>query len=1130
MKRIFTYLQKLINISFKITGLFLIVMQKFFKRDALLSQSFVQLLFIAFVYIIIGCNQSDKKLFTKVSTSKSNINFKNLLVEDEEFNVSNYPYFYNGGGVAVGDINNDGLPDIFFTGNMVKNRLYLNKGNFEFEDITGKSRVADEQGWCTGATMADVNADGWLDIYVCRSADIDPSKRKNLLFINNHDNTFTEEAEKYGIADNGYSTHAAFFDYDKDNDLDLVVINHSLKEYTQGAQEKPGIRHQTNPNFSTHLYRNDNGHYTNVTNEAGITSNVLSFGLGVAVSDLNNDTWPDLYISNDFNEADYCFINQKDGTFKEMSRQMFPYTSLFSMGNDAADINNDGFEDIVTLDMLPQGNYLQKMHNGAENFDKFQILFNSGFFKQYSRNMLQLNRGDGTFDEVGQYAGISNTDWSWAPLIADFDDDENKDIFITNGYVKDYTDMDYLKYNVDIVLEKDPTKQQEMLRNRVSKLPTIKISNYIFKNEGDLKFSDKTTDWGMNEAVITSGAAYADLDNDGDLDIVTNNCNEVAGIYQNNFRELNKSNKYLNIKLTGNGLNPFAIGSKVTLITTAATQTQELMPSRGFQSSVDYILHFGIASTDSVEKVNVVWSNGLTSSITSPGVNKTLTVNIKEAHSDSLHIHQHETNALFTFIDSLPFKHTENLFNDFNQQPLLPEWFSRQGPAMAKGDVNGDKLEDFFIGGAKGQAGAIFIQNKNGTFTKYVDPSLSADAAYEDITAEIFDADGDGDNDLFVGSGGYECQPNDTLLQNRLYINNGRGQFARSKNALPTDVINDNTVTVADFNNDGFADLFNGGFCVPGKYPESSGSQLLLNDGKGKFSKQNDLWLQNFNKQYLVTSSAAVDINRDGKQDLIIAGHWMGIEVWLNKTNHFEKDTSYINDNGEHGFFNTLVADDIDDDGDTDIIAGNQGLNNQFVTTFKEPMEMFYSDFDNNGTAEPVISYYIDHKRWPIYSRDDLMKQIPSYNKRFLYYSDYAKADMEDVFGENLKTAIHYTASQMSSIFLENTGKKFLIHLLPMQAQWYPVYCIKVSDVNGDGKKDLILGGNQTYTRIKFGSYCNGRGDIFINNGGFNFERLSSFQSGISITGDIRNAVMISHFLIFGVNDQRPLCYSLHKQ
>src|SRR6266498_3486742 len=611
------------------------VRRKHFKYNTpLLHQFLLQLFFIALVCIITGCRQSSDKLFTRVLTSTSNINFKNLLVEDEEFNVSNYPYFYNGGGVAVGDINNDGLSDIFFTGNMVKNRLYLNKGNFEFEDITEKSRVADKQGWCTGVTMADVNADGWLDIYVCRSADINPSKRKNLLFINNHDNTFTEEAEKYGIADEGYSTQAVFFDYDKDNDLDLVVINHSLKEYTEGAQEKPDIRKQTNPNFITHLYRNYNVHYTDVTNEAGITSNVLSFGLGVAVSDLNNDTWPDLYISNDFNEADYCFINQKDGTFKEMSREMFPYTSLFSMGNDAADINNDGLEDLITLDMLPQGNYLQKMHNGAENFDKFQILFNNGFFKQYSRNMLQLNRGDGTFDEIGQYAGISNTDWSWAPLAADFDNDGKKDIFITNGYVKDYTDMDYIKYNVDIMLEKDPAKQQEMLRNRMNKLPTIKIPNYIFKNEGDLKFSDKTMAWGMDEPVIASGAAFADLDNDGDLDIIANNCNEVACIYKNNLREINNTSKYLNITLAGNGQNLFAIGSKVTLVTTSGIQVQEMMPSRGFQSSVDYILHFGIAPTDSVEKVNVIWPNGLISSISSPGINKTLKVNIKDAYVD----------------------------------------------------------------------------------------------------------------------------------------------------------------------------------------------------------------------------------------------------------------------------------------------------------------------------------------------------------------------------------------------------------------------------------------------------------------------------------------------------------------
>src|SRR5688572_4778686 len=889
------------------------VRSMFFKYCfPVLSQFSLQLFLIVSVYIMSGCNQSDDKLFTKVSASKSNITFKNLLIEDEEFNVLNYPYFYNGGGVAVGDINNDGLTDIFFTGNMVKNKLYLNKGNFEFEDITEKSTVANKQGWCTGATMADVNVDGWLDIYICRSADIDPSKRKNLLFINNHDNTFTEQAEKYGIGDNGYSSHAAFFDYDRDNDLDLVVINHSLKEYMQGQLKRPGIRQQANPDFSTHLYRNDNGHYSDVTNEAGITSNVLSFGLGVAVSDLNNDAWPDLYISNDFNEADYCFINQKNGTFKERSQEMFSYTSLFSMGNDAADINNDGLQDIITLDMLPEGNYLQKMHNGAENFDKFQLLFNSGFFNQYSRNMLQLNRGDGSFDEVGQYSGISNTDWSWAPLAADFDDDGKKDIFITNGYVKDYTDMDYIKYNVDIIMERDPEQQQEMMRNRMNKLPTIKIPNYIFRNDGALKFSDKTEEWGLDDPGVSAGAAYADLDNDGDLDLIISNCNEVAGIYQNNLRKLNKDNKYLNIKLTGNGQNPFGIGSKISLVTSSGVQVQEMMPSRGFQSSVDYILHFGIAPADSVERVNVDWSNGLSSSIGSPGVNKTLNVNISGASVNSAEKQTPEITPLFSFSDSLPFRHTENFYNDFDQQTLLPQWFSRQGPAMAKGDINGDKLEDLFIGGAKGQAGVFFIKNKNGTFIKYADPAITTDAKYEDLTAAIFDADGDGDSDLFVGSGGYELQPNDSLLQNRLYLNAGKGVFKKGTNTLPGDVINDNTVSVADFNGDGFPDLFNGGFCVPGKYPEASGSQLLVNNGKGIFSKQGDSWLPDFNKQNLVTSSLTGDIDKDGKQDLIVAGHWMGIEVWLNKANHLERDSLFNRYAGEHGLFNSLTAADID--------------------------------------------------------------------------------------------------------------------------------------------------------------------------------------------------------------------------
>ncbi len=1073
-----------------------------------------------------ACQTKGDKMFTKVSPSRSNVEFRNTLIEDEGFNVMSYPYFYNGGGVAVGDINNDGLPDLFFTGNMVKNRLYLNKGNFTFEDITDKSTVASKQGWCTGATMADINGDGWLDIYICRSADASPLKRRNLLYVNNHDNTFTESAEKYGIADQGYSTHAAFFDYDKDNDLDLVVINHSQKEYMQDVQGKPGIRKLVNPDYSTHLYRNDNGHYTNVTDTSGITSNVLSFGLGVAISDLNNDSWPDIYISNDFNEADYYFINQKNGTFKEMSREMLSYTSLFSMGNDVADVNNDGYPDIITLDMLPEGNEMQKMHNGAENFNKFELLFGNGFFRQYSRNMLQLNRGDGSFDEVGQFAGISNTDWSWTPLVADFDDDGNKDIYTTNGYVKDYTNMDYLKYNVDIMTEPDREKQLEMVKK--NKLPTIKMANYMYRNEGHVSFSNQTTAWGLDDPGISAGAAYADLDNDGDLDIIMNNSNDVAGIYENNLRTLSPTSKYLNIKLTGSGMNPFAIGAKVTLTTNSGIQTQELMPSRGFQSSVDYLLHFGIGANDSVKALKVNWPMGQVSTLDAPGFNKVITLNIKDAITDTSSNSATFIQPLLSFADTLPFKHTENPYNDFAQQGLLPQWFSRQGPAMAKGDINGDKLEDIFIGGAKGQPGMLFIQDKSGKFIKHTDAAITNDAVFEDITAAFFDADSDGDNDLSVGSGGYELTPNDPLLQNRLYLNNGHGVFTKASAALPTDFINDNAVSVADFNGDGFPDIFVGGFCVPGKYPEGSGSAFLFNDGKGHFAKQNDSWLKGFDQLDLVTSAVAADINKDGRQDLVIAGHFMGIEVWLNKINHFEKDTAFSGSVG-HGLYNTLVATDIDGDGDIDILAGNQGLNNQFKASVAEPLEMYYSDFDDNGTPEAVMAYYIDHKLWPIYSRDDLMQQLPSFNKRFLYYHDYANADMPAIFGDQLSKAVHFTASNMSSVLLENDGKKFVSHPLPIEAQWYPIYSIVADDVNGDGKKDIITGGNQTYSRIKFGAYSCGRGDVFINKGGFVFERLSPVQSGLKVPGDIRNILFTGHQLIFGVNDQQPLVWRLNK-
>jgi hypothetical protein len=792
------------------------------------------------------------------------------------------------------------------------------------------------------------------------------------------------------------------------------------------------------------------------------------------------------------------------------------------MGNNASDLNNDGLQDVITLDMLPEGNYLQKMHNGAENFDKFQYLFSKGFFQQYSRNMLQVNRGDGTFDETGQFSGISNTDWSWAPLAADFDNDGKKDVFISNGYVKDYTDMDYIKYNVDMIMERDPVKQQEMMKNRMNKLPEIKISNYIFRNEGELRFSNKTKEWGLDELVISAGAAYADLDNDGDLDIITNNCNDEASVYRN---DLNKDSvSFIDVQLKGEGRNTFGIGAKVEVLTTSGEQVLEMMPSRGFQSSVDYKLHFGIPRNDSVTEVTVYWNHeNKISRIPSPGRNKTLIVDVKQSKQDSVGFVRN-TDTYFILEDSLPFKHTENSYNDFTQQVLLPQWFSRQGPAMAKGDINGDKIEDVFIGGAKGQAAAIFIQDKNGRFNKVDDAAIAADAAYEDITAAIFDADGDGDNDLFVGSGGYELQPNDPLLQNRLYLNSGKGKFTRSR-SLPADMINDNAVAAGDFNGDGAIDIFNGGFCVPGKYPEASGSQILINDGKGNFSKPTEGLLKSYNSDNLVTAATATDLNKDGKTDLVIAGHWMGVELWMNRGNYFEKDTASYS--SPHGLYNTVVATDIDGDDDIDIIAGNQGLNNQFVTTPDEPMEMFYADFDGNGTTEPVISYYIDHKSWPIYSRDDLVQQIPSFNKKFLFFSDYAKADMNAVFGDKLETAKHYTASQMASIILENNNGRFIEHQLPMEAQWYPLYTIVAIAVTGQNK-DIVVGGNQSYSRIKFGAYGTGRGDVFLNEGNLKFKRVPPFmKSGLNIKGDIRNAVIAGNKLIVGINNQQPLVYNL---
>ncbi|MDX2246002.1 MAG: VCBS repeat-containing protein [Bacteroidia bacterium] len=1097
------------------------------------------LLFLSLLFF--ACENTSEKSFSLLSENKTGISFQNTLQESEQFNVLNYGYFYNGGGVAIGDLNNDGLSDIYFTGNLVASHLYLNKGNLEFEEIAEEAGVTAEGLWNTGVSMADVNADGWLDIYVSRSAAADPQARKNLLFINNHDLTFTEQAELYGIADPGYSTQGLFFDYDRDGDLDLFVLNHSVQEYAGFSQLLHQLKTRENSFYGDKLYRNDQipppgqpqGKFKDVTGSAGILTNVLGFGLGVGAADFNRDGWPDIYVSNDYNEPDYLYINQQNGSFKESLSEYIDHVSLFSMGSDIADINNDGLPDILSLDMLPEDHFRQKMSIGADNFEKNQRLVSAGFHKQYMRNMLQLNNGNGTFSEMGQLAGISNTDWSWAALFADYDNDGFQDLFITNGYKRDYTNMDFMAFAADEKIKSDQKNKAIALKDLLSQMPPIEVPNYIYKNNGDLTFSKKTDEWGFEKVFLSNGAAYGDLDNDGDLDLVVNNVNAPASLYRNNLPKSDSSH-FLRLKFIGNNANPFSIGTEVCVVfkEKETRLCQTMMPVRGFQSSVEPLLFFGLGKNTAIEYLEIHWPTGESQYITSPPVDTLL-----EIAQLGGEIAQNTPERSFLFSPQNPlfeYVHLENAFVDFKTQPLIPHFLSTQGPKIARGDVNGDGKEDLFLGGAKGYPGKIFIRQADLTWKNLPQPALETDAASEDMEALFLDVDNDGDKDLYVTSGGYEFAPEDPALQDRLYLNDGRGFFTRAANALPLMFTSASCVTAADIDNDGDSDLFVGGRLIPGKYPLAARSYILQNDGKGLYTDITSSFCPALLQPGMITDALWTDVNADKSPDLVIVGEWMPVRIFVNTPSGLNEISGAGGLNKSEGWWNVVSAADMDHDGDTDFVVGNYGLNTQIKASVTEPASLYTKDFDNNGTIDPILCYYQEGKNYPMPWRDDLIGQLPKLKGKYIKYSDYAEATITDIFSsEDLKDAEVLEAFTFSTSWIENQGNgQFRIISLPIEAQISPVYALILEDINSDSHPDIILAGNLNGTRVKLGVYDGNHGVVLQGDGKGNFTPMKPTATGLKITGEVRDMAWVEggqgKTLIIVRNNQQPEFYRLN--
>jgi hypothetical protein len=1107
---------------------------------------------------------TEPTLFTLLTPEKTGVGFQNIINEGLNTNVLMYEYFYNGGGVAVGDLNGDKLEDLYFTANMSENKLYLNRGNMKFEDVTLASGAAGRQGpWKTGVTMADVNGDGRLDIYVCHSGNLLPEKKANELFINQGNNaqgipTFLEQAADYGLNSNASSTNAYFFDYDRDGDLDLFLLNHNIKslpvlnesnsaEYIKMDDAVSGCR----------LYRNDSKRFTDVTTQSGINSSPLSYGLGAGIADFNQDGWPDIYVSNDYTIPDRLYVNNKKGGFADQLTASLGHTSHFSMGNDVADVNNDATPDIFTLDMLPEDNRRQKLLMAPDNYEKFDMTVRSGFHKQFMRNMLQLNdptpnpspagrdflspslRGEGKgvgFSEIGQMAGVSNTDWSWAALFADYDNDGWKDLYITNGYLRDYTNLDFLKYMNEFQQNATNVTRDDVM-NLVQQMPASNVVNYAFKNNKDLTFKNVGNNWGLAQNSNSNGAVYADLDNDGDLDLVVNNINAPAFIYQNEANQKLK-NHYLKVSLVGGELNRFGIGTKVTIYQKGQAQYLEQMPMRGYQSSVSGVLHFGLGGNVVIDSLKVIWPNGKQQRLSNVKGDQWLTLSQKDANEvplpslPSVPLFEEKPS-------SIAYQQPFSGINDFKRQMLMVNPQSQVGPCLTKGDVNGDGLEDVFVGGGNGQAGALFVKQTGGNgssprFVRKPQPAFEADAKSDASDAVFFDADGDKDMDLYVCHGGYaNFEPNDPLLQDALYLNDGKGDFTRNITALPQMRVSTSCVRVADINGDGKPDLFVGGRVVPGSYPKAPQSYLLLNSPAPlngvTFKDVTASIAPEVQKIGMITDAAWVDLNGDKKPELIVVGEWMPVTVFENVNGKLENKTDKYFDQTYSGWWNKLLVDDFNGDGKMDLVIGNLGLNSQVKASPQQPAELYFKDFDQNGRIDPILCTYIQGKSYPYVTRDELIGQLPIMGKRYTDYKTYADATLKDIFDSSeLEGAIRLEANHLATtLFIQNAEGKFVSQKLPIEVQTSPVHALIALDYDKDGKKDLLLCGNQLHTRLRFGHYDANFGTLLHNNGNGSFSYVPQQKSGFQLEGEVRSILLVNDKLFFGINQQKVVEYGV---